>query len=89
MKGTACKNCLHFKQHYILSEDRFLRAHCGHCTFSRVKRKKPDSVGCEKFEFAQKDEERFVSKQYLSKKLLHRLMHVELLPQITDEETDG
>ena len=81
-----CRECAHFRQHYGLDEKKIFRVYCGHCTQGRKPIKKPDRVACERFEPASK-ENAFVSKEYLSKELLHYILEMELLPDILDMAT--
>lgn len=46
----VCKDCKHFRQHYVKVEDRFVKAYCGHCTKPMLKYLPPDSEGCRYFE---------------------------------------
>ncbi|MBE6958403.1 MAG: hypothetical protein E7447_04550 [Ruminococcaceae bacterium] len=84
MNNTTCKTCGHFRQHYILSEGKFLRIFCGHCTFSGSKTRKPFAKACEHYEFAPADVDAFATKEYLTKELLQYVLHLELLPEIDD-----
>jgi len=85
MQTKQCKNCTHFWQHYALSNRRIFRVYCGHCTFTKPKRKRPDHAACEHFEPAPSDEAAFVNKEYLSKELLQYLLQLELLPPIVED----
>ena len=82
MDNRQCKNCSHFLQHYTLGTNRLLEVYCGHCTYPRAKRKRPDSKACENYMPYQPLEDVFVSKEYLSKALLQKVLNMELLPEI-------
>ena len=84
MEEQYCKYCAHYRQHYILSEKKLVRIYAGHCTYAKVKSKKPDSPACVDFKEGMPDEEMFASKEYLSKELLQYLLHLDLLPPIED-----
>ena len=86
MGAQTCKDCQFFVQHYALPRDRLIRVYCGHCTFSSVKKKHPDSSRCDHFIPGAIDTEKFVSKEYLSKALLDYFTKIELLPDIPDAE---
>ena len=86
MDIQQCKNCGYFVQHYILGKDKLCEVHFGHCIYARTKRKQPDAKACENFIPAQPVEDTFVSKEYLSKRLLQKVLEMELLPEI---ETRG
>ena len=84
MEKITCKTCVHFRQHYGISEGRIFRIHCGHCTFPKVRTKRPDANACQHYTLAPPDEDAFVSREYLTKSLLQYLLTLELLPTIAD-----
>lgn len=84
MEGNACRNCRFYIQHYGLKNGQLFRVHCGHCTFSRARRRKPDTAACENFQPGETDEEAFVTRTYLSKELLRYVLDMELLPEIKE-----
>ena len=84
MEEHYCKNCQHFIQHYALRDGRLIQVYCGHCTYARPKTKRPDKKACEHFEPGVKDTEQFVSQEYLSKKLLDKVLSMALLPEIEE-----
>ena len=85
MNDQRCINCKHFRQHYGLDERRLFRLYCGHCVLPGMRRKRPDTPGCEHFEPGSDPTEAFVSKAYLSKELLRYMLSLELLPEIGEE----
>ncbi len=84
MKEYSCKDCIHFRQHYILSGETLMKVYCGHCTCARSKKKKPDTAICANFLLSQSDTSAFVSKSYLTKELLQFVLDMELLPEIKE-----
>ncbi len=84
MENTLCKDCTHFRQHYGLNGGKLYRIYCGHCTFEKVKRKLPDTKACIHFVSGSSNEEAFVRKEYLTKKVLQYVLDMQLLPEITD-----
>ena len=82
MNGQQCKTCEYFVQHYMLGKDKLFEVYCGHCTYSRIKRKQPEAKACERYVPAQPLEDNFVSKDYLSKALLQKVLDMELLPDV-------
>ena len=86
MSNDQCRRCQYYRQHYTLDERKFFRVYCGHCTFGRTKRKQPDAKACEHYIPCPSQEDAFVSKEYLSKKLLQYMLDLELLPEINDKE---
>ena len=84
MDTMKCKNCGNYIPHYGLLDGRLYRLYCGHCTVQPYKRRHPDKQVCEKFVPGTSREETFASKEYLSKKLLEKILDMELLPQIHD-----
>lgn len=47
-KETVCANCKYFTQHYIYIGG-FVPCNAGHCTYPRIKDRKPGRPGCEYF----------------------------------------
>ena len=86
MKDAICRNCAYFRQHYVISGDLLFRVFCGHCVREKVLSKKPDTKACKHFLPGPPDEEAFATKQYLSKRLLERVLSMDLLPQIQDAD---
>lgn len=85
MSGTTCSSCQYFKQHYVLDHRKLVRIFCGHCIFSKVKSKRPDAKSCGSYMPAEPEENAFVSKEYLNKRLLEYLLSLDFLPAIHDE----
>lgn len=52
IKEPQCKDCKHFRQHYIRSGERFDWAGCGHCVYPRLKHRRPNVLACVYFEAA-------------------------------------
>ena len=42
----VCYTCAHYAPHYRKTERGYWAVHCGHCSFPRVKTRKPDQT-CE------------------------------------------
>lgn len=84
MGDQRCADCCYYLQHYTFYSRKILRVHCGHCIFSRAKRRLPDAKACENFFPGSSPEEMFASKEYLSKELLQYMLSLELLPEIED-----
>ena len=86
MCERQCKECQYYLRHYTLDKRKIFRVYCGHCTFSRVRRKLPDTKACENFIPGPPQEDAFASKEYLSKELLQYVLSLELLPEIEGGE---
>lgn len=84
MDEQQCKNCQHYLQHFALNKRRIFRVNCGHCTFTRPKRKQPDAKACENYIPGPAPEDAFASKEYLSKELLQYVLSLDLLPEIEE-----
>lgn len=82
MGQKICGTCAYYMQHYALDKSRIFRVCCGHCIYARAKVKKPQTKACENYEQGSSDSEEFVSKEYLSKKLLKYMLELDLLPKI-------
>ena len=84
MEQNICNTCVHYQQHYALDQHGIFRVYCGHCTYLKVRARKPDSKICESYIKTEHYEQMFVRKEYLSKVLLERVLNMELLPEIGD-----
>lgn len=80
----TCNDCKYYIRHYGLIDGRIFRIYCGHCTYHKLKTKKPDKKACENFKKGITNEKNFVNEEYLSKKLLDRVLSIKLLPKIED-----
>lgn len=87
MDKQYCKGCKYFYQHYTLNDRRIFRVYCGLCAKRIARKVRPDTTACDRFAPAPQEEDTFVSKEYLSKKLLEHVLKMELLPEIY--ETDN
>ena len=85
MSENQCRTCQYYLQHYTLDKRKIFRVYCGHCTFQRTRRKRPDAKACEHYLVGCAQEEAFVTKEYLSKVLLSYMLALELLPEIGDK----
>ena len=88
MNKTTCKDCQYYFQHYSLCDGKLYRVFCGRCIFGRVRTKRPFNKVCENFVSGPKDADAFISKEYLSKKLLEHVLNMELLPENIKELSD-
>lgn len=84
MDNNFCNTCAHYRQHYTFDNRKIFRVYCGHCTYQKFKRKRPDSKACDNYLLSESVEETFVTKEYLSKALLEYMLRLELLPEIYD-----
>lgn len=82
MTQNRCKDCGNFIQHYMLNECGKLGwVNCGHCVKGRGKTKRPDRKSCEEFVPGEDVRKKYVTKEYLRKALLQRVLDMELLPE--------
>ena len=82
MDKLQCKDCGHFLQHYALGNGRLWKVYCGHCTCLQARQKRPDAKACGHFIPGEPPENNFVSREYLSKALLQKVLGMQLLPEI-------
>ena len=52
----SCKDCTHFRQHYVLSAGVYVPLNYGHCVARRRKKLAADSECCEHFMRVEKEE---------------------------------
>lgn len=88
MEQNICYTCVHYRQHYSFDQRKIFQVHCEHCTYNRVKTKRPDTKACGDYVQKGPEESPFVSKEYLSKTLLEYMLGLELLPEIYDAEEE-
>ncbi len=86
MDAGFCNTCVHFRQHYTLNNGKIFRVYCGHCTYGKVRTKRPDAKACENYILSESATNAFVLREYLSKALLEYMLKLELLPEIDDLE---
>ena len=84
MENPTCQTCARFHQHYGISEGKIFRLHCGHCVYPKMRNKRPTATACQHYVFAPPEEDNFVSRHYLTKKLLQHILNMELMPPIED-----
>lgn len=78
----TCKDCTHFRQHYILDEQSCTAVPCGHCTQPRLKHRRPDAKACTQFaagDHPLPDRAKVV--HYLTTELLEYILSLELPPE--------
>jgi len=86
MDNNFCKTCAHYRQHYTFDQHKIFRIYCGHCTYQKVKTKRPDAKACEDYLLFESQEKAFATKEYLSKALLEYMLKLDLLPEIYEAE---
>lgn len=86
MGNHSCKSCAHYRQHYTFDQRKLFQVYCGHCTYQRIKTKRPDAKACEHYLFSESAAKAFAAKEYLSKALLEYMLKLELLPEIYEIE---
>lgn len=86
MDNNFCKTCAHYRQHYTFDQHKIFRVYCGHCTYQKVKTKRPDAKACEDYLLSESQEKAFATKEYLSKALLEYMLKLDLLPEIYEAE---
>ena len=51
MEDKVCKNCAHYRRHYIIDKARCTAVNCGHCVCVRIKKRRPDDPACEQYRY--------------------------------------
>ena len=88
MDKNICNTCVHYRQHYTFDNRKIFRVYCGHCTYQKVRPKRPDAEACAHYLLSESAENAFVTKEYLSKVLMNYMLSLELLPQIQEREEE-
>ena len=82
MEHPVCKNCVHFRQHYILDRQSCSAVPCGHCSYPRLKHRHPEADACPFFQAgAHPLPDRTKVVHYLTTELLDYIMSLELPPE--------
>jgi len=90
MNKETCKNCAHYRRHYLLDNECCMPVNCGHCTYSssRIKQRKPDSPACDHFvpqhgaSLPNRDETIY----FMTTEFLKKILEKPLPPKITEDE---
>ena len=84
MSEKQCNECKYFHQHYILDSQRCATVHCGHCTYPRIKHRKPDAPACAYFErCAERDlPDRNQVISFLTTTFLEEILKLQLPPEV-------
>ena len=87
MNNPVCQNCAHFRQHYIMDVQWAQPVHCGHCTYPRLKNRKPDTPACKFFSSKATPDclpDRAEAIQFLTVDVVKKIMELTLPPAIRD-----
>ena len=87
MRNEVCKNCIHYRQHYILDIECCIPVNCGHCTNIRIKHRKPDSSACDCFKLQTNTvlPNRQETIYFLTTEFLKRILEKPLPPEIKED----
>ena len=88
MDNNLCKTCAYYRQHYTFDHRKIFQVYCGHCTYQKAKKKRPDAKACENYLWSESSENAFVTKEYLSRALVEYILNLELLPEIYEMEKE-
>lgn len=75
---NKCGECAHYIQHYAIFEGKLSPIYFGHCVQKKRKRVDQISPACELYVQGEPIENRLVTKKYLTKELLQKLLSMEL-----------
>ncbi len=84
MEENICRQCRHFRQHYVLDDQTCTAICCGHCVFPRLKNRRPDTPACGHFVAGER--ELPVSRDFLTMELLRWVQNLEFPPDIRENE---
>ena len=83
MPHFSCKDCRHFRQHYVLGESVATAVNCGHCVTARHKHRAADADACPNFQRGSRalpDRDGVV--RFLTTSLLEYILSLPLPPDI-------
>ena len=84
MDKKYCRECKQYVQHYGLFDGKIKEVYCGHCKQGRCKRRLPYDAACPDFELGIPADKEMVSKEYLTKALLKRVLEMDLWADMKD-----
>lgn len=84
MDKEFCRECKEYVQHYGIFDGKIRKVYCGHCKQIRSKAKRPDDVACPSFVSGTPEDEKLVSREFLTKELLKRVLEMNLWSDVTE-----
>lgn len=87
MDTATCKNCVHFYQHYTLTQSRATPIDCGHCAFPRLKKRRPGTPACVHFSLRSSEgmlPDRTAVRDFLTVDILEYIKNLELPPEVEE-----
>lgn len=75
---NKCGECVHYIQHYAIFEGKLNKIYFGHCVMKKRKKLDQISPACELYVPGEPIENQLVTKKYLTKELLQKLLSMEL-----------
>ena len=61
---NCCGACRHFHQHYVMDSQSCMKVCCGHCSYPRLKSRKPDTPACGNFAPGERELPDVLAKQF-------------------------
>ena len=86
MDFPNCKNCEHLHQHYVLDKQSCTAVNCGHCSYPRLKHRKPNTPACTYYlptDHTEDLPDRAAVINYLTTEMLEHILSLELPPEVT------
>ena len=87
MENLTCRQCEHFHIHYILDKHRATPLDCGHCSYPRLKKRRPSEAACIHYSenLMSKDlPDRTGVLDFLTVEMLEYIMGLALPPEVED-----
>lgn len=87
MDRLTCKNCKYFHLHYTLDQRRATPLDCGHCSYPRLKKRRPSEAACVHYTepLLPKDlPDRKSVLDFLTVDMLKHILELALPPEIED-----
>ena len=82
MEPNFCKDCSHFRQHYILDAASCTAVDCGHCVHPWLKHRCAHSPACANFSLRETPSPLPATRHFLSVELLRWLHSLDLPPEV-------
>ena len=88
MSELTCRTCVHFKQHYVVDDQRCVMTDWGHCAYPRSRQKRPDTKACAHYEERTEpvrlpDRDGVI--RFLTTEMLQHILSLELPMEVVEE----
>ena len=87
MEQLTCRGCQHFHLHYVLDQHHATPLNCGHCSYPRLKKRRPTEPVCMHYT-EQIDPKKLPDREkvlsFLTVEMLEHIMRLALPPEVEE-----